>query len=281
MSQEALTLNSEEPQQLTETCLRNSELRTVVDPVLATIVRRLQERLPDLTPDHITGLGLVLVVISEGLSVSEEKSLRRLGLFMYLVGQFCDKLDGVWAREMIASGYDHDSRRGALVDAVADRLVELFTSLGQMARASGQDDELGVLMALASALTNNTSSLTRAYAEANGKSVPEAGSGLFGFLGTRAGRAVLGFVVRLAPESKVPLTDISLPAVLAGLSALTTLLTAYERVCVACDKQILPILTQKEKDQARTRFVLMAITSSVAVIASLLLFSRLKRSAKD
>lgn len=175
-----------------------SILRNATEGPIHRAMKYVDEQLPFIKPDHITNAGVAMVglgCVALGLSQQEafeaqQSAFGLVGVGLTGVGVILDGLDGALARIKASRG-EHDTFRGQITDAIADRRMDMLLAALRFYMAGGQDSDFGQIAALSAWTTNFGPSSFRAWAEAQGIIVPEGGRGLIQLAGTRAGRMVL------------------------------------------------------------------------------------------
>jgi CDP-diacylglycerol--glycerol-3-phosphate 3-phosphatidyltransferase len=114
-----------------------------------------------LTPDHVTIIGTILVVVTALVAYPQGYLLP--GTLMITVFAFADSLDGTMAR---LAGRSSDW--GAFLDSTLDRFSDAAIFGGLTIWFVTQDDLLGVSMTLAALVLGQLVSYTRARAEGLG-----------------------------------------------------------------------------------------------------------------
>lgn len=168
-----------------EVTTRNSTARRATASPIDKLVTAIDEKLPFITPDHLTEAGKALVLGAAALAIKRPDK-PALPTTMYTVGSLLDTLDGALARKKGANEDGSTTVEGMLKDVRSDKIQEIITfgALSMIARRRGNHvaaDNYAV--AAASAVLP---ALSRAHAESNGFIVAEGG------IGTRVGRGILG-----------------------------------------------------------------------------------------
>ncbi|MBI3955311.1 CDP-alcohol phosphatidyltransferase family protein [Candidatus Gottesmanbacteria bacterium] len=196
---------------------RNSPLREMSSGAIQFVVNRLHEAFPDLTPNHLTLLGVVgvatastLLTLRKGNASSKDKALTAVSFFSLVVSAIGDGLDGTLARTSEAENPGSmNPEIGQLLDVLADRTGENAMAFSRAFQAHKKHNRLGVTLALIEAITSSLPSLMRAFDEKEGHRGPEIPPGLFGFAGTRFGRTALGIASTVLPEIRdVPVQEL-------------------------------------------------------------------------
>jgi phosphatidylglycerophosphate synthase len=166
---------------------RNSKAREVSAGRVGKLIKFVDQKLPFVQPDHLTALGMGLVISSER-TVLKKPDKATLSTVVYTIGGLLDALDGSLAREKSARRGKEPTTRGMLTDVLSDKFQEIVTfgALSLIAKKRGNDvaaDNYAV-----AAMTAVLPALFRAEAETQGIIVAEGG------IGTRVGRGILGGV---------------------------------------------------------------------------------------
>jgi CDP-diacylglycerol--glycerol-3-phosphate 3-phosphatidyltransferase len=168
----------------TEVTARNSKLREVFEPRINRLTTALDEKLPGLQPDHLTGAGNVLVGIAAIMAARKpEKSA--LATTVFTVGALLDAVDGSLARLKGEKNGSGTTKAGMLGDLLSDRLQEIFVfgALSHIARQHG--NRVAADNYALAAMTAALPALYKAEAETQGLVVREGG------IGTRVDRSIL------------------------------------------------------------------------------------------
>ncbi len=176
--------------------------RATRNPVIK-IADFVDRKLPGVTPNHLTFGGTVGNLAASVMAArAETPRQRKIATAVQILTGLTDGVDGTLARVKNANNPgSHDSKRGAIYDAVSDRAQELGQGLARAYAANKRGDKDGRRAALISTATNPIPSVMRALAEARGVKVPEAGKGIEGFIGTRFGRGGMAALGTLIPEA--------------------------------------------------------------------------------
>jgi len=250
-------------------------LREQANRITVPIAKNIHEQFPQLSPNHITFLGLCGTTLSLVLNnyAQEKKSsgLRRLAALSYLASSATDALDGALARHINSIGEKHDQRVGQLVDVGVDRAQETIAALMRLKRARQNNQPLGVVAAALSGVTNFLPSYTRARAEARGVDVSETGGNPLNFLGTRAGRLATTMLGNFTPEIK----GVNIAPAIDLLSTSANVLTTAQRIkATSQSKKIIePKLAEKaQKATSREKMLKTLTVIGVGTIGLFLLY---------
>jgi phosphatidylglycerophosphate synthase len=163
---------------------RNSKLRSVFEKQIDGLVTGINEKLPRVTPDHLTLAGVVLVLAGD-IMVVKDPDRPVVPTAIYTLGSLLDALDGSLARKKgeLNGG---TTKEGMLLDLVSDRVQEVITfgALSLIARRRG--NRVAADNYALAAMTSALPALIKAHAETKGLVVREGG------IGTRVGRGILG-----------------------------------------------------------------------------------------
>ena len=248
---------------------RDSELRKQSAPYVQRFVNALHAACPKLTPNEVTWMGTIGVGVGSAASAmrnpeSENFSkLTALSLGINTGFTLTDMIDGTLQRTIEAENPEKTNPNGPWIDPVSDRLQELFLSLSRSVSAHKRCDTFGQFAALATAVTSPGPSIAKTYAEKNNRLVPEIGKGIFGKVGNRVGRAVLGILATAFPKIHgipvQPIADIFMTS--------ANIVTTAQRIEAAkhpSDKEI----SQKTLDAAKKRQLPLIATGVVSIAAS-------------
>lgn len=189
---------------------RNSPIREITTDKIRAVTQILHNVCPWLSPTHINILGALEVILGSVVAASRdpkkpsgEKGRTTVAAVLIASGSGADAFDGALARIMATENPDSvNFEKGQIYDALNDRVQETALALSRAQSANKRGGTLGRIAELAAfltAITSSWSSVSRAAAESLGKAVPESGRGLFGLIGTRPGRAVVGGLATLYP----------------------------------------------------------------------------------
>ncbi|MCL5784216.1 MAG: hypothetical protein M1142_02580 [Patescibacteria group bacterium] len=236
-----------------------------------------------LTPTHLNILGFMEVAAGAAIAASRdpnepggEKVKTAEAAVLIAKGSILDAGDGSLARIMEAEDPNSiDSKRGPYYDALSDRGQEKALAKSREKQANergGLVGSLGKVAAFGTDITNPFTSLTRAFAEHRGKVVPESGRGIFGAVGTRPGRALIGGIATLWPEPK----GIPLQLTADVLMTTSNLVTTVDRLRIAFSKEE-GTLSKEARDNARTRLTVLGISTAVSLADSLFTYWRMHK----
>ena len=173
---------------------RNSRLRALTREPIRRVSEKIHTHAPSIQPNHLTLAGGLLQMAGTRIAENERGTTsppRKKILFTAAgaksIGYLCDGLDGGLAKFKV----DRDSYYGGLLDYLVDRVEETDAAL---VRARNADTHLGKYAAYGVALTCAIPGIIRAHAEQQGKVVPEQGTNMLEWLGTRPGRVLLDLV---------------------------------------------------------------------------------------
>lgn len=251
---------------------RNSFLRQQTDGLIYVATNLVHKSLPWLTPNEITASGVIEVLagvyLAERNNISTKPSglITASSLFLEADGYLKDRFDGELAR-IINKEFPgkHDSSLGQLCDVMADRTEEIGAAIFRAHTAYTKGSKFGEQAAFGVAVTTTLPSLTRAYLESLGYTVPEMGLNIFQAAGTRFGRIILGTAATHLRE----VYDIPLQPGIDAFAAAANINNAFARLCILKDRNARPILGEKERLEAANRGELLALTEAVSIIASL------------
>lgn len=166
---------------------RNSAARRAASSPIDKLVTVIDEKMPFITPDHLTEAGKALVLGAAVLAVKRPDK-PALPTAMYTIGSLLDTLDGALARKKGANEDGSTTVDGMLKDVRSDKIQEIITfgALSMIARRRGNN--VAADNYAAAAMSAVLPALSRAHAESNGFIVAEGG------IGTRVGRGILGGV---------------------------------------------------------------------------------------
>lgn len=255
---------------------RDSRIREITTRPIQRITKRLHHWFPDLSPDHLTALGMMGVVLG---SVLAERRKRKAAAVILPLSSLMDAIDGSLAREIARESPEKaDFTRGQILDACSDRVQEAATALSRAIQAHHRGDRVGEGLAYLAALTNPLPSLARSSAEASGRVVPEAGRGMLGLFGTRIGRTLPNIAATVFPEiGKVPL-QWGLDALTAVANTVTTLDRLRQRRPIEAESESLG--PKKRQEASARNKALMIVTGAIAG-AALLTYASLRRKRQS
>jgi phosphatidylglycerophosphate synthase len=162
---------------------RNSKLRSATASPNQRIAKCISEKLPGVTPHHLTALGGALVVGSNIAALKKPKWGAAIAIGPYTLGGLIDGLDGSLARYLKLS-----STLGMILDVVSDKGQEIHTATTNSILASRNKNSVAASQYAVAAMTASLPALMRASAEARGHIVSEDASG------SRVVRAIEGGV---------------------------------------------------------------------------------------
>lgn len=252
--------NREKPPATEETTTRNSLLRKVFAGRIDKLVSTIDEKWPDVQPDHLTDLGKWLVIGGYALALAFPDH-STLPVVLTSAGGVFDGLDGSLDQTKRARTGAAPSDEGMLKDVETDKIVEIisFGALSLIARLWRGNQVAADNYAVAT-MTAVLPALIRAQAETRGLVVAEGG------IGTRVGRAILGGV-GLGFNKRQGASDIVSATVLAN-----NLITAKERWAVIKDGDQAPHYKGKTDDpefmrKARVRRKALLKLAAVGAVA--------------
>lgn len=196
-----------------EVTTRNSTARRATASPVDKLVTAIDEKLPFITPDHLTEAGKALV-LGAAVRAVKRPDKPALPTAMYTIGSLLDTLDGALARKKAGADGLDTTTEGMLKDVRSDKIQEIITfgALSMIARKRGNNVAADNYAAAAASAV--LPALARAHAESSGFIVAEGG------IGTRVGRGILGGV-GMAFNRHQNVSDI-LGAVVATNNAVTT-----------------------------------------------------------
>ncbi len=204
-----------------------SPIRKLGARFIQPLTEAMHRRFPYLTPTHLNILGIAGVSLGSLLAArhnlkvnAKEKNSDAWVIFTLLVcSSLLDGLDGSLARLIAIEDPDAIDLlfRGTVLDSVADYLKEMVMFASKAVSAHERNDRTGEILSHLSAVSSPLSSLSRAYAEASGKVVPEIGDNIVEFFGTRTGRTICSTVATVFPElSDKPLQSLCDTLIITG-----------------------------------------------------------------
>jgi len=239
--------------------------RDLANKITRPIAIKLHEKLPNLSPNNITMLGLIGTSASLMLNYyaqkKENNNLKTIAGISYLTSSLADALDGALARYILEQGENHNTKIGQLVDVGADRAAEIFAAIARILHAKETQQKFGVLAAGIAGITNLFPSYFRAKAEALEKNIPESGKDTLSFLGTRAGRLVTTTISNFFPEIK----NKPVQPVLDSLTTIANLKTTVERVKIVHNKEASTILSEDKINMAKEREKMLKFVSILGI----------------
>ncbi|MEK7594928.1 MAG: CDP-alcohol phosphatidyltransferase family protein [Patescibacteria group bacterium] len=225
---------SDSPTKPTDNARNGAARKAFANPV-DKLVGILDSKAPNVTPDHLTLMGELMVDSSVALAVAKpDKVFVTTALFT--AGSLLDGVDGALAR---AKGQANGGTtiKGMLKDVRADKRQEILTFFGLSLIARKRGNNVAANNYAVAAMTTVLSALYRASAESQGYIVPEDGAG------TRVMRAVLGGA-GLALNKNQEASDI-----ISGLVATGNINTSKERRHVAKYGQASPYCMGVKNDR--------------------------------
>lgn len=252
---------------------RNSGIRRKTDPVTATIAEAIDNHASIVSPTMLNILGAVFVI---GSAIATAKGRDRLACELHTTGSLMDSIDGPLARVKDARNPGSvDFKAGQLYDALSDRTQETSAALGRAVRAYQKGDRVGEALAFATALTSPWTSLSRAYAEIKGISVPESGKGLLGKVGTRVGKAAASIVATTFHEIK----GVPVQSPIDALITASNLKTTFDRVQDARNNE--PTLSMETSKDAKNRLAALGAFAAVSLAATAFTFWKLHKPTRQ
>ena len=231
-----------------------------------------EERPFDLSPNHVTGMGILLVLAGTYLA-EEQKANPFLPFVFEGLGYYCDGLDGALARLIMSKDPSrHDSKKGQVIDMMADRIEEVGTALLRARSAYKRGDAYGEMAAYGVALTTCLPSCIRALSESKGISVPETGKNFFEMLGTRPGRILLA----AAGTHLNPYLGYRVQPVTDTLGTIANLNTTRARVAILRDPNASHDLSDSVREEARIRGIALGGVAVAGAAASVLTYKALR-----
>lgn len=254
---------------------RNSPLRQIIAPLTEGLARGIYKRASWISPTMINFVGTGLVFVGSIIANKHP----RWATFFIGTGSGMDGIDGSLAREIdrnIPGSVNFE--QGAIFDTLGDKIQELILALSRGKVARNKGDSLGEKLALTSAITNPLPSTFRAYSEFCGNDVPESGNGIFGLIGTRPGRAVLGTIATVVPEFK----GFPVQPVLDTLITASNIKTSFDRLRIAL-KGTDKLLPEKVRQEAQVRLIALGLFGITAAgsLAAYFILNRKEDSALE
>lgn len=151
---------------------RNGSFRKASASPNDRIARLIDEKLPSITPDHLTLIGETLVETSIIAALLKPRWGTALGIGPYTLGGIIDGWDGNLARRK-----GTNSLKGMLKDVRADKRQEIITAAGNSLIASQHGNSVASSQYAVAAMTATLPAFFRAAAEAEGHIVSEDASG--------------------------------------------------------------------------------------------------------
>ncbi len=185
-------------------------LRYIEDPMTATLSKF------GITPNIVTMCGLAITVVS---AVFISLGQFWLGGVLLLTGSLFDLIDGSLARKL-----GQDSKFGALLDSVVDRLSETVILLGLLIFYIGESSNLAEILVYVAVSGSLMVSYLRARSEGLGI---ECSSGIM----TRPERVIVMSVGLIVGEWVSVVTVISV-----GIIGFFTIVTTFQRLLIARSK---------------------------------------------
>lgn len=243
---------------------RNSRSRNWITVPIQAITRPVHKKLTWLSPTHLNILGAAEVGLG---AIAATAGKTATAATLIASGSLMDVFDGTLARMMAAEDPKSvDFKKGGIYDVLSDRAQELSLALSRAWSADKRGNTFGKLAALATAVTSPLPSISRAFSESLGKSVPESGKGVIGLIGTRPGRAVLGTVGTLNNESQLGI-DI--------VMTISNLATASVRLRTTISHGGTS-LSRETREDAKTRLKVLGAFGAIASVATLIAFRKLQ-----
>lgn len=248
---------------------RNSPLRQIAAPLTKGLARFIYKKAPWISPTMINFFGTGLVFA--GANIADKHPY--WAAFFIGTGSGMDGIDGSLAREIDSNVPGSvNFKLGAIFDTLGDKSQEFILALSRGKIARNRRDKLGENLTLASAVTNPLPSIFRAFSELCGNDVPESGKGIFGLIGTRPGRAVLGTIATVVPEFK----GFPVQSVLDALMTASNIKTSFDRLGIAL-KESDKLLPKKARQEAKVRLMALGLFGITAVAGSLAAYFILNR----
>ncbi|MEK7625793.1 MAG: CDP-alcohol phosphatidyltransferase family protein [Patescibacteria group bacterium] len=213
-------LKDDKPKEKTESA-RNSKFREVFGNPIQKIVEQLDEKVPGLTPDHITMLGAGMV-ITAGCMLMRKPDKVMGPTLLYSMGSLMDALDGALARHQAEKNGVETTQEGMLKDLWADKIQEVFSLISASITERQNGNDVAADNYAIGAGTVCLTALFRALAESRGYVVPENGNGTRVIRGIEAG---IGFFM----SKNQDISDVTSATIASG-----NLITAFERAMVFC-----------------------------------------------
>ena len=184
---------------------RNSSIRAATSGVR----RKIAEVIYTHTPIRANALSIIsaggnilgskLASVKQEAIIGDRKEAAGPAALIFLA--VLDGIDGELGRvEDEQNPEQRNHTVGMLVDVLSDRLQEKLAAEFREEAARKRGDKAGELMAKGAKKTNTLPSTLRAVSEGLGHPVPESGTGVFGAVGTRTGRAALSLLAAILPE---------------------------------------------------------------------------------
>lgn len=190
---------------------RTSRLRKIQDIIAPPVADFLYKR--KVTADQVTEFGLKTTSLGARIATVRDVNSpllnewpSQVSLFLLTIGQTADAFDGPLAR-IIRKRHPElpdNSEKGALTDALSDRMGELSMAKARIIIASKLKRKLGKILAWGAGVTNTLPSWAKAHAETKGVAVPENGPFPLGIFGSRVPRAINAVISTSYPRIKLP-----------------------------------------------------------------------------
>lgn len=187
---------------------RNSAFRSAATPATTRIAEFIDDKMPFVTPDHVSFAGAAAVLAVDLYAATTKKTSILHGIILgavHGVASAFDGVDGKLAGLKANERCDEDKTRGVLVDVGLDKVQEIATPIAHAVMAAKRKDWIGFAVGLTAAGTAVYPALSRSDAEENRILVEEGGKSKKQFFGTRVGRGIVNsFIIGLPVVGKIP-----------------------------------------------------------------------------
>jgi len=259
---------------------RNSPIRELMDKPLGYVTEKINRAFPELHPNHLNVLGAVGVGVGSILAANRsgdnptcDKILTISSAITIAASSLTDAFDGKLARLLASKGKNIDFSSGQIKDTVSDRVQETALGLSRMISAKKRGDKIGQTLAFITTITNSLPSYARSLAEKRGKPVPETGNSIYGLLGSRVGRGVMGSIATVFPE----IQDVPIQVISDAMMASANIINTIDRLGIANDSNIKTILPDKTQKEAKIRSKALGLCVLGAGVAAVLTYHHLNK----
>lgn len=254
-------------------------MRDLLGKPITILVQLLNEH-TDLTPNQVSLVGALVAsspalykLIVESPKHELSKTTNLILACISLIGVSIDGIDGSLARyqETIGKKNGHSQEVGQLVDGLLDRYQEALNAITYLVTLNRSGYDVATTIQKLVSITNPLSSFLRAYAESQGKSMPENGTNLLEFFGTRTGRVILGSMSFLPREQK------TLHHLIPMLQLAGNLMTINKRAAILFSDQKQHQISKSDRDKAKTRKMYYGAAVVMTALATLYVSKKLSK----
>lgn len=240
-------------------------LREYFSPVATFVAEKLDDTAPNITPNHLSMAGVVLV--AAGIYAASKGKTKTAAAFL-IAGNAIDAFDGASSdvkNRRNPGSWDND--KGLKIDSACDVTKESSMGFFKILSAVKRRDGLGLALSSLATATTPLSSSLRAHADSQGQKVAETGGNPIEFFGTRTGRTVVNIAGTTSSNRKVQLVSNSL----ISMGNIVNVIRYKPK-----DRSRPPVDKHQERARFRTRFHAATFVVTTAGVMGINLRSRQK-----